>query len=386
MTNGKNGSIKMKRLLITAGFFILMGIVMLACDQGETDSTENSGSVPVEVIKIELGNVIQSIFYNGDINAEVEVNVFSKIPDRIDKYFVDDGDYIRKGEAIARIVATTIEQAVRQAEAGVIAAKAQEANLRVEFERAQRLNRENVMSQQQFDLIKTQYEATKAQLEQAEAVLASTGSQLKDATVTAPISGIIGKKYFENGDMANMVMPLAKIVQMERLKIMFSAIEEDLGKLTHGQQANIKVRSYPDRKFIGKVVKISPILDPITRMAEIEVLLDNREQLLKPGMYAEVEVIAGILEKVIVVPRYATIESTTLENINGRDDVVKNYYVFIIDDGIARQKKLEVLYINHVNLAVKSGIVVGDTLVVAGQNNLRDGVAVIVARERGDSL
>jgi RND family efflux transporter MFP subunit len=386
MTNGKNGSIKMKRLLITAGFFILMGIIILACDQGETDSTENSGSVPVEVIKIELGNVIQSIFYNGDINAEVEVNVFSKIPDRIDKYFVDDGDYIRKGEAIARIVATTIEQAVRQAEAGVIAAKAQEANLRVEFERAQRLNRENVMSQQQFDLIKTQYEATKAQLEQAEAVLASTGSQLKDATVTAPISGIIGKKYFENGDMANMVMPLAKIVQMERLKIMFNAIEEDLGKLTHGQQANIKVRSYPDRKFIGKVVKISPILDPITRMAEIEVLLDNREQLLKPGMYAEVEVIAGILEKVIVVPRYATIESTTLENINGRDDVVKNYYVFIIDDGIARQKKLEVLYINHVNLAVKSGIVVGDTLVVAGQNNLRDGVAVIVARERGDSL
>ena len=376
----------MKRLLITAGLLFLAGIVMPGCDQGESDSAENSGSIPVEVMKIKLGDVIQSIFYNGDINAEVEVNVFSKIPDRIDKYFVDDGDYIRKGEAIAHIVATTIEQAVRQAEAGVIAAKAQEANLLVEYERAQRLNRENVMSQQQYDLIKTQYEATKAQLEQAEAILASSGSQLKDATVTAPISGIIGKKYFENGDMANMVIPLAKIVQMERLKIMFNAIEEDLGKLANGQQAIIKVRSYPERKFIGKVVKISPILDPISRMAEIEVLLDNREHLLKPGMYAEVEVITGVLEKVIVVPRFATIESTTLENINGQDGVVKNYYVFVVDDGIARQKKLEVIYINHINLAVKSGIVVGDTLVVAGQNNLRDGITVTVAKERGDIL
>ena len=183
-----------------------------------------------------------------------------------------------------------------------------------------------------------------------------------------------------------MVIPLAKIVQMERLKIMFNAIEEDLGKLANGQQAIIKVRSYPERKFIGKVVKISPILDPISRMAEIEVLLDNREHLLKPGMYAEVEVITGVLEKVIVVPRFATIESTTLENINGQDGVVKNYYVFVVDDGIARQKKLEVIYINHVNLAVRSGIVVGDTLVVAGQNNLRDGITVTVAKERGDIL
>ncbi len=376
----------MKRLFITVGLFILTGIVMFGCDQGESDSAENSGSIPVEVMKIELGNVIQSIFYNGDINAEFEVNVFSKIPDRIEKYYIDEGDYIRQGEAIAHIIATTIEQAVRQAEAGVIAAKAQEANLRVEYERAQRLNRENVMSQQQYDLIKTQYEATKAQLEQAEAALASTKSQLKDATVTAPISGIIGKKYFENGDMANMAVPLVKIVQMERLKIMFNAIEEDLGKLANGQQAIVKVRSYPERKFIGKVQKISPILDPITRMAEIEVLLDNREHLLKPGMYAEVEVITGVLERVIVVPRFATIESTTLESVNGQDVVVKNYYVFIVDGGVARQQKLEVLYINHINLAVKSGIVVGDTLVIAGQNNLRDGIAVSVAEERGDVL
>ncbi len=89
--------------------------------------------------------------------------------------------------------------------------------------------------------------------------------------------------------MANMAVPLVKIVQMERLKIMFNAIEEDLGKLALGQEAIIKVRSYPERKFMGKVVKISPILDPITRMAEIEVLLDNRGHLLKPGMYAVVE-------------------------------------------------------------------------------------------------
>ncbi len=363
-------------MLMTA----MLALIVSGCDRSSSKSKETELQIPVEVMTVKLGEVVQSLTYSGDIRAEQEVKVFSKIPDRIERFFVDAGDEVKRGAAIAKVVATTIEQGVRQAEAGLVAARAQEANLRVEFERAQRLTTENAMSPQQFDAIKTQYEAVKAQVEQAEAAVKSARTQLAEATITAPISGVIGVRYFEAGDMASPAMPLVTVVQMDRVKITFNAAEEDLGKLAVGQTARVMVKSYADRSFEGKVVKISPVLDPLTRMAEVEVLIDNPQRLLKPGMYAQVDVITGILKNVLVVPRFAVIENTTLERIDGQDQVVKNYYVFVIDSNKARQKKLDVRYANHKSLAVNSGIEIGNKLVIAGQNNLRDGVPVAIIK------
>lgn len=360
-------------LLITLG-------ILMACAPQQTQ--ENNVSTPVEVMTLGLGEVVQYLTFNGDIKAEFEVKVFSKIPDRIEAFFVDEGDRVAKGDPIAKIVATTIEQGALQAEAGLTAARAQEANLRVEFERANRLYKENAMSRQQFDAIQTQFEAASAQVQQAEAALTSARSTLKDAMITAPISGIIGKRYYETGDMAAPALPVVSIVQTENVKIEVDATEEDFGKLKVGQSAEVSVRSYPDEAFKGIVSKISPILDPLTRMAVVEVLLSNPAQKLRPGMYAEVKIITGIIEDVLVVPRYAVIESTSLENVNGRDEVIRNFYVYVVNDSSkAEQRKLEVSYVNHIQLAVTAGVDVGDRLVVAGQNNLRDGSAVLVSRK-----
>lgn len=363
-------------MLMTA----MLALIVSGCDRSSSKTKETELQIPVEVMTVKLGEVVQSLTYSGDIRAEQEVKVFSKIPDRIERFWVDAGDEVKRGAPIAKVVATTIEQGVRQAEAGLVAARAQEANLRVEFERAQRLTTENAMSPQQFDAIKTQYEAVKAQVEQAEAAVKSARTQLAEATITAPISGVVGVRYFEAGDMASPAMPLVTVVQMDRVKITFNAAEEDLGKLAVGQTAKVMVKSYADRSFEGKVVKISPVLDPLTRMAEVEVLIDNPQRLLKPGMYAQVDVITGILKDVLVVPRFAVIENTTLERINGQDQVVKNYYVFVIDSNKARQKKLDVHYANHKSLAVNSGIEIGNKLVIAGQNNLRDGLSVAIIK------
>jgi len=371
---------EMKKLII---FTVLLSLGILfgsSCNRSDSSNSDAEEKIPVEVMTVRLGDVVQSLGYDGDIKAEYEVKVFSKIPDRIEKFFVDEGDVVKRGAPVAKILAATIEQGVRQAEAILIAAQAQEANLRLEYQRAQRLSKENAMSQQQFDAIKTQYESVQAQVEQAQAALASAKSQLNDALVTAPISGIIGKRYYDAGDMANPSQPLVTIVQMDRVKIEFDATEVDLGRLSVGQPASISVKAYPDQIFTGKVDKISPVLDPTTRMAEVEVIVDNHDRKLRPGMYAQVEVTTGTLRNVMVVPRYATIENTTMESVNGEDEVVKNYFVFVVDSNKAVQKKLDVSYVNHKSLAVQSGIKVGDQLVTEGQNNLRDGMPVMVVK------
>lgn len=368
-------------------FMIVAGwaAFLTSCDQSDPKDSQVEAKIPVEVMTIRLGNLAQTLSYYGDIKAEFEVKVFSKVPDRIERFFVDAGDNVAKGAPIARIVATTIEQAVRQAEAAVTAAQAQEANLRSEYDRFELLYRDLSVSKQQYDAIATQYEAAKAQVKQTEAALTSAKSLLHDATITAPIAGIIGKRYCEAGDMAAPALPLVSVCQMDRVKMTFEATEKDLAKLAIGQKTVVQVSTYPDRTFEGKVVKISPVLDPLTRLAEVEVLLDNTEHKLKPGMYAHAEVTTGTIENVIIVPRHAVIENTSLERVSGDDQVVKNYYVFVVDSSKAVQRKLEVIYLNHEYLAISSGLKIGEKLVTVGQHNLRDGTPVTVVREREEA-
>ncbi|MBN2355457.1 efflux RND transporter periplasmic adaptor subunit [candidate division KSB1 bacterium] len=374
----------MRRLSLMLLVMLCTLITIFACS--DKKENEETAKVPVEIMVAELGRVVQTLHYNGDIKAEYEVKVFSKIPDRIEKYFIDEGEYIARGAPIAQIHAATIEQGVKQAEAGYAAAKAQEVNMQVEFERSKKLFQENAMSKQQYDMVQTQYEAVKAALEQAQAALISAKSSLADATVSAPISGIIGKRYNEAGDMANPAVPLVSIVQMDRVKITFEATESDLGKLEIGQQAVVKVKSYPEQEFVGSVVKISPILDPLTRMASIEVLSDNPDGKLKPGMFARVQVRTGVIENTIVVPRYATFENTTMQKVDGQDQVVTDYYVYVVEQDTAVQRKLDVKYINHVQLAVEGGLNAGEWLVTTGQANLRDGSPVSVSKREGVAL
>ena len=372
----------MRRIVTVHLLIALLAFLLSGCG-GSSSGDDDAERVPVEVSEVVLGDLPQTLSFNGDIEAEFEVKVFSKIDDRIEEFFVDEGDYVSKGDPLARILATTTEQTVRQAKAGLVVARAQEANLKVEYDRAKRLRRENAMSQQQFNAIETQYEAATAQVEQAEAALTSAQSMLDDATVTAPISGIIGERDYDAGDKAPMMEPLLIIVQMDRVKVRFDATEVDLGELAVGQRASVRVKSYPERVFNGTVKKISPVLDPQTRMAEIEVLVSNAKHELKPGMYARVEVTTGVMKNVIVVPRHIAIEHTRMEWIEGKDIVVTDYYVFVVNDDKAEQRKLDVQYINHEHIAVSAGIDVGERVVILGQNNLREGSLVSVVSREG---
>jgi membrane fusion protein (multidrug efflux system) len=360
------------------GLFVLT--LVIGCQRPGGDSEEPV--IPVEVNAVEQGSVKQTLTYSGDIKAELEVKVFSKIADRIEKYYVDDGDPVRRGDPIAKVVSTTIKQAVRQAEAGLTAARAQHANVNAEHDRATRLYKENAISRQQYDAIQAQYEAVSAQLEQAEAGLATAQSQLSDATVTSPINGLIGMRYFDAGDMAGPGAPIASVVQMDRVKIEFDATEEDLGSLAVGQNAGVHVRSYSDQVFEGKILKISPVLDPMTRMATVEVLIPNPGHKLKPGMYAEVEITVGLLNDTLVVPRSSVFESTSLEDPQGERRVVRNFFVYVVNDSDrAEQRKLDVAYLNHTQVAVRSGLEAGERLVVSGQKNLREGMAVLIPED-----
>ena len=363
--------------------FLLTAIVFINinCSGSGSNAEETEIKIPVEIMQVKRGAVTKELEYTGDILAEQEVKIFSKIPDRIISFEKDEGDYVAKREVIAKIEATTIEQAVVQAKAALISAKAQLANLEAEFQRAKRLHKENAMSKQQFDAIATQYEATQALVEQSEAALIQAQSQLNDANITAPISGIIGVRNYEQGDMATGPLPLVTIVQMERVKVEIRVPEQDMGQLKVGLCASISVLSYPDEIFSGTINKISPVLDPLTRMGKIEILVDNSDKRLKPGMYAEVKICVNTLEDVLVIPKYAIIENTELKRINGEDIAVINSQVFVTQQDVAYLRDIDIKYTNGTVAVISAGVTEGENIVVVGQQSLKDSAAIKIVSE-----
>ena len=370
----------MRKRIILAGLFIAISITP-ACGT-KVEQTQDP-PVPVEVSTITRGNIKKTIDYHGDTKAEFEVRVFSKLPDRIEAYYVDEGDPVRRGEPIARVLDQTIQHGVKQAEAGLAALQIRQNNLKTDFERTKNLYKVKAVSKQQYDSVESQLESLSAQVDQAKAVLATALSQHKDATITSPISGIIGKRFLERGDMAMPSLPVATVVQMDNVKIQFEATETDLAVLEIGQNAEIRVRSCPDQIFRGKLAKISPVLDPLTRMATVEVVIPNPDHLLKPGMFANISVSTETLNNIIVIPRFAAFEKTTLTHANDEERASKNFFVYVINDqSQAEQRQLQVAYVDHMHIAVQSGLSAGETLVVSGQNHLRDGLSVVITSSR----
>ncbi|MBD3287507.1 efflux RND transporter periplasmic adaptor subunit [candidate division KSB1 bacterium] len=366
----------MKRAIILLLVVTLFGVSFMNCSGPDSNAEEEVAKIPVEISNVTKGTVQKELRYTGDVKAEQEVKVFSKIPDRIVRFEKDEGDYVKKGDVIALIEATKIKQAVVQAEAALVSAKAQLANLESEYQRAQRLRKEDVMSQQQYETIETQYEATQAVVEQSQAALLQAKSQLDDATITAPISGVIGIRNYEQGDMASGPLPLVTIVQMKQVKVEINAPEQDLGQIKKDQCANIKVTSYPDETFVGTISKIRPVLDPITRMGKIEIMVDNEDGRLKPGMFAEVTICINTLEDVIVIPKHAIMENTALKRIDGQDVAVIKSHVFVVNDDTAYLREIDVSYTNATVSVVSGGLDLDEKIVVIGQQSLKDSAAV----------
>ena len=170
-------------------------------------------------------------------------------------------------------------------------------------------------------------------------------TQLGYAAITAPISGYVSNLVYEPGDMATPQKPFAAIHQVETVKIAVNVTESDLGNIKVGQRCEISVSAYPDEVFNGKIGNISPVINPMTRTAEIEVQANNADLRLKPGMFARVAIITNERNNVLTIAKAATSKQTVLQRFGDslRDEkVVETYSCFVIRDGIALQVPIEI--------------------------------------------
>jgi len=372
---------------ITLFICVAAVVVAIGCGSKTKSGSEKDPSereVPVTVSRAVMRTTTLRMKTTGDIRAFAEASVVSEVAGTIEKLRVERGEPISSGDVIAVVEHAEASAAVRQAEAALQAAKAQvvqvEAtlkNLRIEFDRITELFDAGATSKQALDGIESNRDVASAskevaiaQVAQAEAALEQARVSLANHFIHAPISGMITKRYVDEGDKNNPNEPIITIAQLDTVKVMCDFPERDLPLLRVRQNARLEVDAYPDIQFAAEIRIISPVVDPVARTIAVELIASNAEGRLRPGMFARVTVIGDEIE-MLAIPDDAV---TSIPGTGAQ-------FVFVIDGDHARRVDVKVGVRAEGWTEVSGDVQPGDMVVVEGQGNLKSGSRVRIDSE-----
>jgi len=259
--------------------------------------------IPVMVSTPRIGEIEYRVTLTGDIQANTEVNVRPRVTGRVEEIYVKEGDYVNKGDKLLAFVPGISEKS---------------------------------------DI----YE---------------------DMIVRAPISGVIGLQQIKEGEQVTSsvgnINPVFTLYDVRRVKIYADVSEKDYSLIKKGTSALIKIDAFPDQTFQGQVTRIRPVIDPLSRTTQVEIVLPNSNQRIKPGMFAKVDLILIKKSKVLIIP---------FDVILGETDK----YVFVSQSGKAAKKPIVLGLQQDDNIEVKSGLGAQDRVIVLGERVVKEGSSI----------
>ena len=342
--------------------FLLLSVFALylvGCSNAESKPAENEEneeevipSVPVEAAYVTKGNI--SAFFTGtaSLEAEEEASVATKANGVVTKIYVEEGDYVKAGQALAKLDGERLALELARTEVSL-------NKLKREYERNDDLYTKQLISVEEYERVKSEYETQKAAYDLAKLELDYT-------TVRAPISGIVSQRFIKVGNTLQMNEPTFLISDFDPLLAIMYVPERELGKLKANQTALLSVDALQGSTFNGKIKRISPIVDATTGTFKVTVEVQDESRVLKPGMFGRVQIIYDTHQNTQLVPKEAIIEE---------DDRVS---VFIVQDTIAVRVNINKGFTDAEYVEILSGVQEGDQIITAGQGSLRDSSKVEV--------
>jgi HlyD family secretion protein len=339
----------------------------------------------VELGTVKRADMSEHLTVVGNLIGAATVEAVPKVAGRLEAVSVRLGDRVSRGQTLAKVEDRELQEQVRQAQASYEVSRAtirqREADLRLaetNLERSKNLYERQLIPKQTYDDTDARYQAAVAQLDlakaqhaQSEARLDELKINLANTVITSPVSGFVGKRALDPGAWVTPNSSFISVVDIGLVRLVANIIEKDLRRISPGQRAETEVDAFPGEKFAGRIARISPVLDPATRTAQIEVEIDNPQFRLKPGMYARVSFTVAHRENALVVPANALVD------VQGRRGV------FMPAEGdTAKFQPIEVGLMDEQHIEVASGLSEGDRIVTTGAAALREGDKIILPGQR----
>jgi membrane fusion protein (multidrug efflux system) len=319
----------------------------------------------VRVVPAESKELARSVRGSGLVRPHREVTVSAEIAGRVLIVSVDEGSSVENGEVLARLSDTDIRLQLDEARSAVNPDQVDLA--RADWERKQRLLDEGVASRAVVDAAESRYLTLVSAHDSATARTRQLEEQLRKAAIRAPLSGRVAKRFVNEGEVVAPGGPIALIENMDEVLVELELSDRDIVKVRPGQAIEATVDAFPGRVFHGAVDNAASTANPVTRTFTVEARIGNRDASLLSGMIASLRI---VLEesRAVVIPLEALIDGEDAE-------------VFVVADGEARRRSVELGERWDREVEVLSGLEPGEEVVVSGTERLVDGQAAEIYRE-----
>ena len=388
--------------VIAGGAALLLFFLTRGSGTGSGASLQNAErAVAVRAAAVTRGDLEIRGSYPGELVGEVS-DIASKVSGVLESVPVRLGDHVRRGQVLAIVDDVELASQQREAQSQVNVAEANLERSRAELEsavaderRAAGLFREELLSDQEFERVSAQLAtaranvaASEAQVAQAQARLSLLQQQLDDTRVLAPFEGTVAMRYLDRGALVQPGTPVLRVVEQAPLMVQFRVPERDLGIISAGVTFEVTTKASGDGTFDGVVERISGEVTRSDRTALVEGALTETSPLLRPGMYADVQVALRELDDVQLVPGTAVLDRV---DASGR----QSFGVLVSEAAgessgenetettVARWMEVELLGASGEISAIRSSLDDGQLVLTLGHAELLDGTPIrVVQTER----
>lgn len=373
-----------------------------------TDPSAPGKATAVRALPVQLQEIHRTVDSVGSLFAYDEVTVSSEVEGRVDEVLVDVGDHVTKGQPLVKVSPVELQYALEQARAALQQARARlglpidgpdlkdvrEAaevkkaaadrdDAEQKYRRASGLKDQGILPQQSFDEVEAKYRSAKAaydlaiqsvenlrgQVVQYRATVALAQKKLNDAVIRAPFSGRIKERNVTQGQYLRVQTAVMVIVNPDPLRVRLKVPEKMAQWIRVGQEVSLSVEAFPNRIFKGQLSRINPSVDQQTRTFEIEALINNHDETLKPGFFVKATIPSDLVEKALLVP-YGS-----LQYIYGL------YKVYLVDGKVAKERDVKIGERSGDQVEIVDGVSSTDRLAVPVKNQaLKDGTPIDVVQ------
>jgi membrane fusion protein, multidrug efflux system len=333
----------------------LAAATLAACGDSRAESPPRNGppgmggerAIPVAAEIIAPREMQVLLRGSANLRPRAQVEVLPKQSGVIARILVEEGMAVRAGQPLAALDSEEWELQARQSEA-----RAQ--NSRAAATRAAQLQSQGLISDQEVERLQSE-----AQVAAADLALARL--RVRNAVIAAPIAGVVTHREVERGQLVNSSTPAFRVADTSRLEAVVGIPEREAGRLQVGQVARVRVEGRP--AVTGRVARIRPVVDPGSGTVQVTVEVDPDQGFL-PGQFVNVEIVTETLADRFTLPRTAVLVDGAAPR------------VFAVRGGRAEEREVSMGVSQAERVEIRTGVAIGDTIVVVGQDNLRPGMAV----------
>jgi membrane fusion protein, multidrug efflux system len=339
---------------------VLLAAAGLAACGGEQrgaakgDAAEESTGIPVEVTRLERGDVFAVYTGTAALETDADATVVAKVAGEVVAILAEEGDRVKEGQALARLDGDRMRLEMERALANV-------RKLEQEYQRSMQLYEKGLVSSGAFEDLKYELESLRAIYRLAQLEYSYT-------EIRAPISGVVSSRHIRVGNTISVNDPMFQVTELDPLIAYVHIPEREFRRLEPGQPAELSVDAIPGQSFRARVQRISPIVDPATGTFKVTMEVPDHGGRLKPGMFARLNIVWDQRQNALLAPRVAIVDDEVSES------------VFVVEEGKAVRRPVRTGYARGAQVEILDGLEGDEEVVVIGQTGLKDGARVEVVR------